>query len=122
MGLMDRDYMRRPGDGARLPGKLAMIAAILAVGSAAIWFYRDARTLLPSSPPAEGSLFVNINGATLRELESLPGIGPARAQLIIQHRPYQSADDLKKIRGIPDGVIDDLKPLLRVSGETVTVE
>lgn len=30
----------------------------------------------------------------------------------------QSADDLKNIRGIPDGVIDDLKPLLRVSGAT----
>ena len=81
---------------------------------------RDARTLFSSSGPAEGSLLVNINEATLRELETLPGIGPARAQLIIQHRPYRSADDLKNIQGIPDGVIDDLKPLIRVSGQTET--
>ena len=50
--------------------------------------------------PAEGSLRVNLNTATLTELESIPGIGPARARQIVARRPYKSVDELIEISGI----------------------
>ncbi len=44
---------------------------------------------------------ININSASISELDTLPGVGPATAQKIIDGRPYQSIDDLlnKKITG-----------------------
>lgn len=97
---------------------LAIAAAAIAVISGAVWLARDAKPLFDSSAPQEGSLAVNINTATLEQLETLPGIGPARARLIIEHRPYSSIDDLRRVNGIPDGLMDDLRPLLLVKGET----
>ncbi|GAB4219264.1 MAG: helix-hairpin-helix domain-containing protein [Candidatus Microgenomates bacterium] len=45
------------------------------------------------------SSLININQATIDELDTLPGIGKATAQKIIDNRPYQNLDDLinKKI-------------------------
>lgn len=39
---------------------------------------------------------VNINTATEKELEQLPGIGPATAKKIIAGRPYSSLSDLSR--------------------------
>src|SRR6188768_938091 len=47
---------------------------------------------------------VNINTATQAELETLQGIGPAKAKAIVDHRrkngPFKSADDLQNVSGI----------------------
>ena len=45
---------------------------------------------------------VDINTASQKELEKLPGIGPAKAKSIIEHRPYKAKEDLKKVDGIGD--------------------
>lgn len=136
MGLGDRDYMRSGKSGSPLTFPdltprpwyrrikwsvaLPIATSALALGSAAIWFFKDARSVLPAAAPAsiEGTLIVNINTATVEQLQSLPQIGPARARLIVQHRPFKTVDDLKRIKTIPDAVIDDLRPLLSVDGET----
>jgi DNA uptake protein ComE-like DNA-binding protein len=68
--------------------------------------------------PAKGSLIVNINTASDKELRSLPSIGYARADEIIAHRPYTSVDELSQVRGITPKVIDQLRPFVKTDGAT----
>jgi competence protein ComEA len=50
--------------------------------------------------------FVNINTATQAELQTLPGISPARAKAIIDYRtkagPFRSTDDLENVDSLID--------------------
>ena len=68
---------------------------------------------------------VNINTATQQELESLQGIGPAKAKAIIDYRKangdFKTVEDLAKVKGIGDKTVAKLKPQLSVSGAT-TIE
>jgi DNA uptake protein ComE-like DNA-binding protein len=52
---------------------------------------------------------IDINSATEKELDALPGIGEARAEAIIKGRPYKGKDDLVKKKIIPQKVYDDIK-------------
>jgi competence protein ComEA len=59
---------------------------------------------------------ININTATLEELDGLPGIGPTLAQRIIDYRnengAFKQSEDLKKVRGIGDSVFGQIKDLI----------
>jgi competence ComEA-like helix-hairpin-helix protein len=66
----------------------------------------------------KGSLRVNINTATIEELQALPGIGPAKARLIVANRPYQRVEDLAKLQGIGQRQATNLGPLIKVDGKT----
>ncbi|GAM13332.1 helix-hairpin-helix domain-containing protein [Mesobacillus selenatarsenatis] len=61
---------------------------------------------------------VNLNSAGSSELQTLPGIGPAKAEAIIEYResngPYKSIEDLKEISGIGDKTFEKLKDLISV--------
>ncbi|HAM50676.1 MAG TPA: hypothetical protein DCP92_08290 [Nitrospiraceae bacterium] len=48
---------------------------------------------------------VNINTASKELLEALPGIGPVKAQAIIDGRPYNNPEDIMKVKGIKTGDI-----------------
>ena len=70
-----------------------------------------------SSSPATTNAKVDLNAASEKELDSLPGVGPATAKKIIAGRPYSSVDDLSKA-GLSARVIAKIAPLATVSGAT----
>ena len=64
---------------------------------------------------------VNINTASQAELESLHGIGAAKAKAIIEYREkngsFTSIDDLKKVNGIGSVTIEQLRDLVAVEAD-----
>jgi competence protein ComEA len=65
---------------------------------------------------------VDINTAAESELDTLPGIGPAKAKLIVEDRkkngPFKTAEDLKRVKGIGDKIFEKLKGQITVGGGT----
>jgi competence protein ComEA len=61
---------------------------------------------------------LDLNQATLEQLEALPGVGPTTAQAIIDYRtrhgPLSSVDDLLEIRGIGPAKLDGFRDLVTV--------
>jgi len=78
-----------------------------------------AKPAMPSTPamPAATSA-IDINSADATQLESLPGIGPAKSKAIIDYRtqngPFQNAADLEKVPGIGPKTMEQLAPLIMV--------
>ena len=56
---------------------------------------------------------IDLNTATAADLEELPGIGPATAAAIIEHReqhgPFPSVESLLDVRGIGDAKLAELR-------------
>jgi competence ComEA-like helix-hairpin-helix protein len=137
MSIYDRDYMRKQDDPADwwktgysikrwlTIGIIAtsLLTSIVFLGrSLGIARHSKLRAVSAthsiSSRHQKGSLRVNVNTATIEELETLPGIGPAKAQLIAANRPYQNVDGLENLQGFGKKLMSDLRPFVKIDGKT----
>lgn len=90
---------------------------------------KEASKAPPKPAAAKGAAkggVVNINTASDKELELLPGIGKTTAAAILAHRKekgnFKTVDDLKNVKGIGDKKLAALKPYLTVTGKTTLKE
>ncbi len=61
---------------------------------------------------------VDVNRATLDELQQLPGIGPKMSQRIVDERrkaPFRAVEDLRRVSGIGPKVLERLRPYVVVT-------
>lgn len=63
---------------------------------------------------------VNINSASQAELESINGVGPAKAKAIIDYRAkngaFKSVDDLSNVKGFGKKSVDSIRKDVTISG------
>ena len=71
-------------------------------------------TLGATRPAAPANQVVNINTASEKDLDSLPGIGPVRAKTIIGGRPYASTQDLLSKHVLSQRIYDKIKNRIAV--------
>jgi competence protein ComEA len=57
---------------------------------------------------------ININTATLEDLDKLLGIGPVKGKAIIEGRPYKTPEDIMKVKGIKEGIYNKIKDHITV--------
>lgn len=62
------------------------------------------------------SNLININTASVSELDALPGVGPSKAQAIITYReengPFKSIEEIKNVSGIGESSFEKIKDLI----------
>src|SRR5699024_2781226 len=67
---------------------------------------------VPVSAEQSGSDKIKINQASKEEIEQVNGIGPAKAQAIVDHReengPFQQVDDLLEVNGIGEKTLENV--------------
>jgi competence protein ComEA len=95
-----------------------MIAALLVLSLGATTL--GAQESRPAPKPPEAAMApVNLNTATTAQLESLPGVGPALAQRIVEYRQqnggFKKVEDLMNVRGIGEASFLKIKALVTVT-------
>ncbi len=74
----------------------------------------SAKKPLDTSPTREQGT-INVNTATLDELQKLPAIGPKLSQRIIEERAkrfFETAEDLDRVPGIGKKTVDKVRPFV----------
>jgi DNA uptake protein ComE-like DNA-binding protein len=108
--------LSKAGVSAKTIDKIAPLVSASGAAAAPAAERRSTRTRAPkeaAAEPAGGT--IDLNTASEKELETLPGVGPATAKKIVAGRPYASAADLAKA-GVSRRVIDQISPRVTASG------
>jgi competence protein ComEA len=88
---------------------VSTLIALLAMGVCFTAVVGQAKKTPPSRP-------VDLNAATVKQLEELPGVGPTVAKAIVEFRaksgPFRRVEDLLAIRGISETKLKKLRPYI----------
>jgi competence protein ComEA len=99
-----------PARRRELGGRIAVVGLALALATGG----------MGASAREEGSQRIDLNRASAEELMSLPGVGAAKAQAIVEHRrtaPFRKIEELLQVKGIGDSIYAGLRDRITVSGE-----
>ncbi|HEX3599201.1 MAG TPA: helix-hairpin-helix domain-containing protein [Lacipirellulaceae bacterium] len=77
----------------------------------------DAKSTKPATADTKPAM-VDLNKATEKQLEDVPGIGAAYAKKIMTDRPYKTVEELSKA-GLPAATVTKIKPLVMVADTPV---
>lgn len=103
--------------------RLKTVAALIVCGVACVAVPATAGTRAGQKAPSAGTASdakpaINLNAATVDQLEALPGIGRKTAELIIEYRTksggFKRVEDLMNVKGIGEKSFLKLKPLVMV--------
>jgi competence protein ComEA len=93
-------------------GELIMVGVTLPPGAA------QPAPAGPAAPGQPGAGPLNLNSATLADLDTLPGVGPVLAQRILEAREaqggFKAVSDLRNVQGIGTARYEQLKDLVTV--------
>jgi competence protein ComEA len=82
----------------------------------------SAEPLQQSPAPAARAATIDLNTASVADLEGLPGVGRRTAERIVEHRqkngPFKKIEELMNIKGIGEKSFLKLKPLISVAPKT----
>jgi competence protein ComEA len=92
----------------RLSALLGLLAVFLALAAGSAFAKK--------TPPAHP---LDLNTATVKELEQLPGVGPTTAKAIVEFRArsgrFRRIDDLLVIRGISEAKLKKMRPYITIA-------
>jgi competence protein ComEA len=113
-GARIADAISRAGGTTRRADKsLVNLAAPLADGQQVLVPHRGRAAAGGGGGPPTRAGPVDLNSATVEQLDALPGVGPVTAQKIVEYRaehgPFTSVDQLDAISGIGPARIDNLR-------------
>jgi comEA protein len=94
----------------------AFVCAIAIVVACAVTLCAGSTVAARKTPPAKP---IDLNAATVEQLEQLPGVGPSTAKAIVRFREksgwFQRVEDLLAVHGISQNKLEMLKPYVRVN-------
>jgi competence ComEA-like helix-hairpin-helix protein len=105
LGLGLGHWLREPNAGGLV--FLLLLGALVALAIRQLY-----RSPQPDPPPPDPR--VDLNTATLEELQRLPGVGPVAARRIVDERPFRSVEELARVPGFGPAKVRVLAPDARV--------
>lgn len=97
--------------------RISLLSALVICGALSFISPAPASAQATDATPAKAS--INLNSATLDQLETLPGIGRKTAERIIEHRtksgPFKRIEELMNVKGIGEKSFLKFKPMIVVT-------